>query len=56
MRTKASLVLNLDCETRKTKTKHDMCKTLIREDFIARKKQKQNKVGKKMYPKLLLNN
>jgi hypothetical protein len=30
----------------KHKQEHDMCKTQIQEDFIARKKQKQNKVVK----------
>jgi hypothetical protein len=31
----------------KQKQEHDTCKTLIQEDFIASKKQKQNKVVKK---------
>ncbi len=29
---------NLDCQTRKQKQKHDMCKIKIQQNFIARKK------------------
>jgi hypothetical protein len=43
IRTKASLNPNSNHETKK-KHKHDMCKIKIQQDFITRKKQKQNKV------------
>jgi hypothetical protein len=38
MRIKAGLIPNPDCETRKTKTKHNKCKTIIQPDFIVKMK------------------